>query len=197
MTFGTDIMDSIMQRTMATNNSRFPSSGVPVPGRPSPVIRVPEKERMRAESQVTEASIEVDMTLYINSKECRHSMELLHEIQNVYRFPVSVIDTSEVVTRIPKWLKGTPSIVVGNDVYCGDTAFLFIESLSHKQSQPDRPSQSSVQDIVSGKGRKGDDKGCGLSDAFCEPPQISEEEAAKKYSVSVDDMMAKLMQGRG
>jgi len=154
---------------------------------------------MKAEAQVSQVSeppTEIDMTIYINSKDCRHSMELLHEIQNVYKFPVNVVDVSDVVSRIPKWLRGTPSIVVGNDVYCGDTSFLFIESLSHKQSQPDRPSQSSVQDIVSGKRKKGDDKGCGLSDAFCEPPQISEEEAAKKYSVSVDDMMAKLMQGR-
>ena len=124
-------------------------------------------------------------------------MELFHEIQNVYKIPCSVVDVQESL-NIPGWLKGTPSIVKGSDVYCGDTAFMFVDSLSHSMSQPSRPKQSSVQDIVSGKGRKGDNKGgCGLSDAFCEPKQISEEEANKKYGGSVDDAMARLMQNRG
>ena len=123
-------------------------------------------------------------------------MELLHDIQYVYKMDVNVVDIQSC-SNIPPWMKGTPSIVVGKDVYCGDTAFMYVESLSHNKSQPSRPEQSSVQDIVSGKGRKGDNKGCGLSDAFCAPRQISEEEASKKYSGSVDDAMARLMQNRG
>lgn len=192
-------MDSIMNRTMATGNSRLPSSGVPMPGRPSPVIRVPERERNRPGElggNVRDEVVEPEITLYVNSSECRYSMELCHEIQNVYKIPCSVVDVQGGI-NIPPWLKGTPSIVKGSDVYCGDTAFMFVESLSHSISQPSRPKQSSVQDIVSGKGRKSDNKGCGLSDAFCEPKQISEEEADKKYGGSVDDAMARLMQNRG
>lgn len=190
-------MDSIMQRTMATGNSRLPSSGVPMPGRPSPVIRVPERERNRPEAQPMVEEIEPQIRLYVNSRGCKYSMELYHEIQNVYKIPVEVVDVKDGGGNVPRWLKGTPSVVVGTDVYCGDTAFMFIESLSHKNSQPARPEQASVQDIVSGKGRKSDNRGCGLSDAFCAPPQISEEEASKKYSGSVDDAMARLMQNRG
>ena len=194
-------MDSVMNRTMATGNSRLPPSGVPMPGRPSPVIRVPERERnrpgeiggaLRSEEHVTEPEI----TLFVNSRNCRHSMDLCHEIQNVYKIQCSVVDVQDSI-NIPGWLKGTPSIVKGSDVYCGDTAFMFVESLSHSMSQPSRPEQSRVQDIVSGKGRKSETKGCGLSDAFCEPKHISEEEANKKYGGSVDDAMARLMQNRG
>ena len=190
-------MDSIMQRTMASGNSRLPSSSAPIPGRPTPFIRVPERERNRPEPQGSISEVEQEITLYVNSEVCRHSMELYHDIQNVYKIPVNVVDVSRGLHVIPEWLKGTPSIVVGTDVYCGDTAFKFIESLSHKKSQPSRPQQSSVQEIVSGKGRKSDNKGCGLSDAFCPPHQISEEEASKKHSVSVEDAMARLMSNRG
>jgi hypothetical protein len=170
-----------------------------MPGRPSPVIRVPERERNRPESRSAEtpaASPSPAAIIYVNSAGCKYSMELLHDIQNVYNIPVSVVDVAKS-GNIPPWLRGTPSIVVGTDVYCGDTAFMYVESLSHRQSQPARPDQSSVQDIVSGKGRKNDNMGCGLSAAFCAPPQISEEEASRKYSGSVDDAMARLMQNRG
>lgn len=191
-----------MNRTMVTGNSRIPSSGVPMPGRPSPIIRVPERERNRpgelggSMGHAISGPDTPEITLYVNSKGCKHSMELCHEIQNVYKIPCSVVDVQQGI-NIPGWLKGTPSIVKGIDVYCGDTAFMFIESLSHSISQPPRPKQSSVQDIVSGKGRKSDNKGCGLSDAFCEPKKISEEEANKKYGGSVDDAMARLMENRG
>lgn len=191
-----------MNRTMATGNSRLPSSGVPMPGRPSPVIRVPERERNRpgeigeSVGHTSSGTYTQEITLYVNSRGCKHSMELCHEIQNVYKIPCSVVDVQKSVD-IPRWLKGTPSIVKGTDVYCGDTAFMFIESLSHSISQPPRPKQSSVQDIISGKGRKSENKGCGLSDAFCEPKNISEEEANKKYGGSVDDAMARLMENRG
>ncbi len=172
------------------------ASGVPmIPGRPSPVIRAPDRDSNNRPGSVEEASRRgVPPVLYADLERCRHSMEILHEFQNVYDIPVSVVDVGK--TTAPAWLRGTPSVVVGTDVYCGDTAFTFLESLSHANSQPGRPEQSSVQDIVSGKGKRGDNKGCGLSDAFCDPPQVSEEEASKKYAGSVDDALAKLMQGR-
>lgn len=188
-------MNSIMDRNMIVGNKRGPQSGIPMPGRPSPVIRVPDREKNREDSNTSVMSDEPKITIYVHSSKCKHSMELCHDIQNVYKIPCSVVDV-KMCANIPVWLKGTPSIVMGTDVYCGDTAFMFIESLSHKNSQPSRPEQSSVQDIISGKGRQSDNKGCGLSDAFCPPPQISEEEASEKYSVSVEDAMAKLMQNR-
>ncbi|CAN0576061.1 unnamed protein product, partial [Ectocarpus sp. 12 AP-2014] len=141
-------------------------------------------------------------TVYVNSTECRHSVDLMKEVRDTHGLPCNVVDVASGV-NIPTWLKGTPSIVVGKDVYCGDTAFDFAASvaLEYHQSQgcpPPFDQKSSFQDMVSGKsGKKSDGIGCGLSKAFSPPVSISEAEAEKKYSGSVDDAMARLMQSRG
>ncbi|CAM9101653.1 unnamed protein product [Ectocarpus sp. 4 AP-2014] len=182
---------------------------IPAPVRLAPIIRAPEREanntQRRGQHIQRQAPLmpEPMFTMYVNSTECRHSVDLMKEVRDVHRLPCKVVDVASGV-NIPTWLKGTPSIVVGKDVYCGDTAFDFAASvgLEHHQSQGCPPhafdQTSSFQAMVSGKGgKKNDGKGCGLSKAFSPPVSISEADAEKKYSGSVDDAMARLMQSRG
>lgn len=177
---------------------------VPAPIRLAPIIRAPEREasntQSRGQHRQTPLSPEPMFTMYVNSTSCRHSVDLMKEIRDVHRLPCKVVDVADGV-NIPTWLRGTPSIVLGTDVYCGDTAFDFAASLGvEHESQKSSPlgQTSSFQDMVSGKnGKNGDGIGCGLSKAFSPPVSISEAEAEKKYSGSVDDAMAKLMQYRG
>lgn len=181
---------------------------VPAPVRLSPIIRAPDREANNTQRRVKHkqkppVKQEPLFTIYVNSSICKHSVDLMREIRDVYRVPCTVIDVASGVS-VPTWLKGTPSIVVGTDVYCGDTAFDFVASIGETQETRASPDSSvdqatSFQDIISGESSKkrNDGIGCGLSMAFCEPVQISEEEAEKKYSVSVDDVMSRLMQSRG
>lgn len=177
---------------------------VPAPVRLAPIIRGPEREannmhRRAAQQPKLEEPL---FTVYVNSSKCRHSAHLMKEIRDVHRVPCTVIDIASGV-GVPAWLKGTPSIVVGTDVYCGDTAFDFVKSIAANNAQSAESSSrnqhqpSSFQDIVSGKRSKNDGIGCGLTQAFSPPARISEEEAEKKYSGSVDDAVARLMQSRG
>ena len=178
---------------------------VPAPVRLAPIIRAPDREANNTQRRVKHKQKPPDpvFTVYVNSSICKHSADLMREIRDVYRVPCTVIDVASGV-GIPTWLKGTPSIVVGTDVYCGDTAFDFVASIGENQETRASPDSHvgqapSFQDIISGESSKkrNDGIGCGLSMAFCEPVQISEEEAEKKYSVSVDDVMSRLMQSRG
>lgn len=186
---------------------------MPMQVRLAPVIRAPDREEKNMQRQSMQARPNLgpgpgpgpgpDFTIYVNSSECRHSVELLRNIRDVHRVPCTVIDISNGA-NIPSWLKGTPSIVVGTDVYCGDTAFQIAESIFVNQHTASHPigetsvlGASSFTDILSEKGRKSEQKGCGLSEAFSQPRHILEGEAEKKYSGSVDDAMAKLMQSRG
>lgn len=188
-------------------------SRVPAPVRLAPIIRAPDREekndtQMRASTKPmkTAESVEPMFTVYVNSSKCRHSGDLMNAIRDVHRVPCSVIDVAGG-KNVPAWLRGTPSIVMGTDVYCGDTAFEFVASISAEHERQDAAlnNDSSVgqppcfSDILSGKGVKGKNEGigCGLSQAFAAPVAISEEEAAKKYSGSVDDAMSRLMQSRG
>lgn len=178
---------------------------IPAPVRLAPIIRAPDREANNTQRRVQHnkqppAKPEPMFTLYVNSAECRHSVDLMKEIRDVHRIPCNVIDVADGV-NVPSWLKGTPSIVVGTDVYCGDTAFDFAASVgaehASQDSTPSHGQTSSFQDIVSGKcGKKNDGIGCGLSKAFAAPVTISEEEAEKKYSGSVDDVLARMMQAR-
>lgn len=181
---------------------------VPAPVRLAPIIRAPDREanntQRRVQHKQPSSKPEPAFTVYVNSAQCMHSADLMRQIRDVHRVPCTVIDVADGVD-IPVWLKGTPSIVVGTDVYCGDTAFEFVASVAvDHQSQASTGSSlhgqaSSFQDIVSGESakRRNDGIGCGLSKAFSPPVCISEEEAAKKYSGSVDDAVARLMQSRG
>ena len=188
----------------------MPSSNNPVaaPVRLAPIIRAPDREarnnsRRAPQSHQSEPSRPL-FTVYVNLAGCKHSIDLLKEIRDVHRVPCSVIDVADGI-QVPPWLKGTPSIVVGTNVYCGDTAFEFVASIDvgcdntgTSSGSPDGQTPS-FQDILSGKGssKASQGIGCGLSKAFSPPVQISEEEAAKKYSGSVDDAVARLMQNRG
>lgn len=179
---------------------------VPAPVRLAPIIRAPEREANNTHRRVQHKQPSLDpqplFSIYVNSAECRHSADIMREIRDVHRVPCTVIDVADGV-NIPTWLRGTPSIVVGTDVYCGDTAFEFVASVSVNHASTSTESKatvdqtSSFQDIVSGKRGKSDGIGCGLSKAFSPPLCISEAEAEKKYSGSVDDAMARLMQSRG
>lgn len=186
---------------MPSSNNR-----VPAPVRLAPIIRAPEREEKKGHGRVQQKQssfkTEPVFTVYVNSAECMHSADLMKEIRDVHRVPCTVIDVADGA-KIPAWLKGTPSIVVGTDVYCGDTAFEFVASVGvdhETQASPDSPlgQTSSFQDMVSGESAKkrNDGIGCGLSKAFSPPVRISDEEAEKKYSGSVDDVMARLMQSR-
>lgn len=174
-------MNNIIPRTMESGGARIP------PGRMMPITRVPEREEKRIEKE-NKASF----TMYIDTKNCRHSRELLRLVKDDHKIPCTIVDIS--VEGIPSWLTGTPNIVVGTDVYCGDTAFQYIES--SMQSSVNNQTNSSVHDIVSGKGKKDNSKGCGLDDAFCAPPQINEEESSAKHSVSLDAVMSRMMADR-
>ncbi|CAM9101416.1 unnamed protein product [Sphacelaria rigidula] len=180
---------------------------VPAPVRLAPIIRAPEREanstHRRVQHKQPSVKQEPVFTVYVNSAECKHSADLMREIRDVHNVPCTVIDVADGV-NIPTWLRGTPSIVVGTEVYCGDTAFDFVASVGAdhgQQPSPDSQSDqtSSFQNIVSGESSKNrnDGIGCGLSTAFSPPVRISDEEAEKKYSVSVDDVMTRLMQSRG
>lgn len=188
-----------MKRNMTNVSGR--GTGVQIPGRQAPVIRVSERERNRPDNihpginQREEVSVEPEIILYINSPQCMHSAQLLHEIQNVHKLQCKVIDVHGC-SNIPEWLRGTPSLVVENGVYCGDTAFIKVEELSKERSLGStKPGKSSVEEIVSGK-KKGDQKGCSLMDAFCEPVSISEEEANAKYSGDINDVIKRAMESR-
>ncbi|CAM9208242.1 unnamed protein product [Pylaiella littoralis] len=182
-----------------------------MPVRLAPILRAPDREEARSSMHATQAMPPrgpapgtdakpvADLTMYVNLSACRHSVDLVRDMRDVHRVPCTVIDISSGA-NIPSWLKGTPSIVIGTNVYCGDTAFQLAESITVSREQEELPlskGASSFADIVSGKGGKRSEKGCGLSDAFCQPTQISEEEAEQKYSSSVDDAMTRLLQGRG
>ncbi len=170
---------------------------VPAPVRLAPIIRAPEREENSARTRPQQRRKPKPMfTVYVNSASCEHSVDLLREIREVRRIPCSIVDIAHNVVGVPTWLRGTPSIVVGTDVYCGDTAFDYVESLCFNHDTKDT---SNFHDIISGKGSTKHDReiGCGLVKAFSPPVQISEEEASQKYSGSVDDAMARLMQSRG
>lgn len=193
-------------------------SRVPAPVRLAPIIRAPDREakndtQRRASTKPpktmasTEPPKEPVFTVYVNSSKCRHSGDLVNAIRDVHRIPCSVVDVAGG-KNVPVWLRGTPSIVMGTDVYCGDTAFEFVASISAEHESQvanvnlnDSPvgQPPCFSDILSGKGAKAKNEGigCGLSQAFAAPVAISEEEAAKKYSGSVDDAMSRLMQSRG
>lgn len=179
----------------------------PAPVRLAPIIRAPDREANNSSTQrrpVIQKKENPMFTLYVNSSGCRHSTDLMRDIRDVYHIPCTVVDVAKSAS-IPSWLKGTPSIVVGTDVYCGDTAFDFVQSIatdparSKTATPPSSPQGSSFQDIVSGKSGKSRNSGigCGLSKAFSPPVCISEEDAERKYSGSVDDAVARLMQSRG
>lgn len=126
----------------------------------------------------------------------------MKEVRDIHRLPCNVVDVASGV-NIPTWLKETPSIVVGKDVYRNDTAFEFAASVvvEHHQSQRCSPfidQTYSFQDMVSGKGGENSDSiRCRLSEAFPPPVSISEAEAKKKYFGPVDDAITRLMQSRG
>lgn len=178
---------------------------VPAPVRLAPVIRAPDRQANNNPQRRVRQLEEPVFTVYVNSAQCRFSADLMEEIRDVHRVPCTVIDVASGDNDIPSWLKGTPSIVVGTDVYCGDTAFEFAASAGAclKKQQASATSSAgeatSFQDILMGKSSKSknDGIGCGLAKAFSPPVRISEEEAEKKYSGSVDDAMARLMQSRG
>lgn len=197
---------------MSSNTSR-----VPAPVRLAPIIRAPDREakndtQMRASTKPMKTAgpvvrpTEPMFTVYVNSSKCRHSGDLMNVIRDVHRIPCSVIDVAGG-ENVPVWLRGTPSLVTGTDVYCGDTAFEFVASISAEPQSQDATTLNDpsvgqppcFSDILSGKGAKAKNEGigCGLSQAFAAPVAISEEEAAKKYSGSVDDAMSRLMQSRG
>lgn len=193
-----------MSRTMISGGSKIPASQLGMPGRPGVIIRPPDRESSNANKQVvgtlgssnSSTVLQGDFTVYVNSQQCKHSNELLHDMSRVYKIEGEIIDICNT-PRVPSWLPGTPSIVHGENVYCGNSAFSFLESFVHQQSQPTKPQPESVQAMINGNASKASDtKGCGLQQAFSKPVESSEEDLNQRYAQSTDQMMAKMMELR-
>ncbi len=192
-------MDAIIKRNMTNLGGR--GTGVPIPGRQTPMIRVSDRELNRPDqehpsSKEIQQEVKPELVLYTNSLKCVHSAHLLHEMQNVHRIPCKIIDVS-TTNKLPDWLRGTPSLVVENGVYCGDNAFKKMEEIVVEMSQPQQPEPCSVEAIVSGKKKGNENKGCSLGAAFAPPPEISEEEANAKYGGDINDIIKRAMDNRG
>ena len=89
----------------------------------------------------------------------------------------------------PKWLPGTPSIVFGENVYCGDAAFEFVNSMKQHEIIEEEPKKTTSKVKI-----KDESLGCDFASAFSAPKEIDEND--KKYDVSTDEMMQRLLHGR-
>ena len=89
----------------------------------------------------------LDTVVYVSYK-CAHSHALLEYINNS-GIEVGDVCYIEDVPVLPKWVVGTPTVIHKTDVYCGDAAFSFIESLN---GRPKRPSFMDSGADVQGQG---------------------------------------------
>jgi len=119
-----------------------------VPNRPGLIIRAPcrdnaDKSNMDSSlgsgvsddvmKRVLDSSQnKPEVVIYTNSGVCPYSDDLVNLSQrngiNIQRIDVSQKNP-------PSWLPGTPSVVYHGNVYCGDAAFNFIESLENPKTE--------------------------------------------------------------
>lgn len=171
-----------------------------IPNRPGIIIREPERERKRDQKpskmdssigSKIDPSIVENMkpkpqnifTIFTNFSKCKYSQEIL-DFATERHLPFQHRDVDSETA--PNWLPGTPSVVYGDSVYCGDSAFKFVQSFENIPSEPEKPST---------KGKiKDNTLGCDFASAFSAPKEISDND--KKYELSTDEMMQRLLQGR-
>ena len=171
-----------------------------VPNRPGIIIREPERERKRGNKPMEMDSAigskidptivenmkkktELGFTLYTNFSRCRYSQEIVNAANERHlNFTVKDVDALSA----PRWLPGTPSVVYGENVYCGDAAFKFVETHHNKPEDPERHcTKAKINDET---------LGCDFASAFSAPIEIVDDD--KKYDVSTDEMMQRIMHGR-
>lgn len=170
-----------------------------VPNRPGIVIREPERERKKGEKPVNMDSAigsAIDKNLvenmkapkqdviiiYTNVSKCKFSPDILDlAIQRKIPFQQQDVDA----TTAPAWLPGTPSVVHGDSVYCGDAAFKFVETLTCKKETEKPSNKGKIKDKA---------LGCDFASAFSAPQEVDDND--QKYQVSTDEMMQRILRGR-
>lgn len=186
---------------------------MPVPPRPPIVMRVPDKEKKQERENKNDSlntstiktqshpvllkqpdvnSADFCFTIYTNIKKCRHSIDILEDIEK-YRLVCNNYDVSQI-TNLPKWITVTPVVVFEGDGYCGDLAFEFIESLYKFINKANMGNHESIEstEISPPKNfhdriKKNDTSGSSFSKAFASPSNTGEDDT--KYNMSSEDMM--------
>ncbi|ACH46803.1 unknown [Feldmannia species virus] len=119
--------------------------------------------------------------IYTHCSRCPFSKEIVDlakSLQNISMFDLGQIDP-------PPWLPGTPTVVDGADVYCGDAAFSFLETLEDIDDNSDENPRPS---------KRPGDYGQALAQAFKSPEPIDVDESS--FDVSTDDMLERILAGR-
>ena len=176
-----------------------------VPRRPAIIMSVPEREGKAGAKCIIDSSATAgvsadapsppkppDITVYTNSGVCPHGEALLAEMKGC---AFNHVDVSQC--KAPSWLPGTPTVVHNNSVYCGDTAFAFVQSFDlPKSGQPDTTPHAVETPPANPFSKHAPDNhaGCGLSKAFA-PPEVVEVDESK-FAESTDDAMQRLLAGR-
>ena len=177
-----------------------------IPARPGVIIRAPEREEtkdkenndFRTGSRKKQPRI---LTIYTNSKFCPFGNDLL-DLAN--KKGLKYVEVDVTFATPPSWLPGTPSVTYADDVYCGDAAFSFVESLrpsnlderGHQTTTTPTtggaPTQHTQHDLASSNTDSG--SGCGIKAAFAKPRDIEVDESM--YAQSTEDKMQKLLAER-
>lgn len=181
-----------------------------IPPRPGILIRAPDREKkldppVMDSSQVGKNHPNVLKTIgssssgnhslftvYVDTRRCPFSQPLLDVIDSKH---LSYKKIDICFDTFPKWLPGTPSLLCEGNVFCGDAAYKFVESIPTQDAELLTDSKATVQQGFPKPSRPGNSaSGCGLSTAFAAPRIIEEDES--KYNMSTDDMMQKLLANR-
>ena len=169
-----------------------------IPNRPGCLIRAPvrnavDKTNMdsslgsgisdRVMKRVSEsANNKPDFIVYTNSGVCPYSDDLVN-LAHTKGLNIQRIDVSQKIP--PSWLPGTPSVVCQGNVYCGDAAFDFIESIEHEIQDTDNTND---KNLTLGSIKEKPSGGCGIRAAFAPPVQISVDES--QFTMKTDEVMA-------
>lgn len=173
-----------------------------IPARPGVVIRAPEREKSKEVKMNMDSGIGSGITqqvadkiassslgkpefvVYTNNGVCPHSDDLV-SLAQMRGLVFNKIDVSQTIP--PNWLPGTPSVVCGGDVYCGDAALSFVEGFP-VQTSPGDDNDTNLFNTDK------ESAGCGIKAAFAPPRHEDVDES--KFNVSTEDMMQKLLAGR-
>ncbi|AAR26917.1 FirrV-1-B42 [Feldmannia irregularis virus a] len=129
-----------------------------------------------------------DIKIYTHCKRCKYSREIMTlsaELGVEHR--VQFIDLDK--NPPPTWLPGTPSLVCGNDVYCGDAAFKYVENMQRSTAAAEPSKAMTGQPSVASKG-------LGLSQAFAPVPSAVSDDDESRPMISTNDMMNRLLAER-
>lgn len=154
---------------------------------PSREGKKPEKHTLEPQQADTATASKPNdnITVYTNSTVCAHGTALLAEMKGCV---FNHIDISQ--QPAPSWLPGTPTVVHKNSVYCGDTAFAFVQNFDIPKSEQ----VQSASEPTFAQNTADMSLGCGLSKAFAPPEVIEVDES--QFTESTDDAMQRLLAGR-